>query len=103
MNLKTIPSPSAGELRGKVSHVAIGFATAPVTPDANGATVPSERRISASAVRHLCGGISDMTLWRWLHNPAMGFPRPTLIGNRRYFREADVIAWLERQSTASDQ
>jgi predicted DNA-binding transcriptional regulator AlpA len=28
-------------------------------------------------------GISDMTLWRWLHSPEMGFPQPALIVKRR--------------------
>ena len=54
--------------------------------------------ISANAVRILCGDISDMTLWRWLNDPALEFPKPTYIGKRRYFREADVFAWLEAQA-----
>ena len=37
----------------------------------------TEKRITAAAVRELCGGISDMTLWRWLDR--LGFPRPTYI------------------------
>lgn len=56
------------------------------------------KRIPASAVRKLCGGVSDMTLWRWLGSPEMDFPRPIYIGRRRYWREADVIAWLDAQS-----
>jgi predicted DNA-binding transcriptional regulator AlpA len=55
----------------------------------------SERRIAAHDVRHLCGGISDMTLWRWLNDDNLDFPRPIYIGKRRYWKEADVIAWLE--------
>lgn len=57
-----------------------------------------ERRIAASAVRELCGGVSDMTLWRWLNDPALHFPRPAYIAKRRYWREADVIAWLDTQN-----
>lgn len=41
-------------------------------------------------------GITDMTLWRWLRNPDLGFPRPTVINRRRYFAEAELTAW-ERQ------
>ena len=55
----------------------------------------TERRISAHDVRHICGGISDMTLYRWLSDESACFPQPIYIGQRRYWREADVIAWLE--------
>ena len=52
------------------------------------------RLIQASVVRDLCGGVSDMSLWRWLHNPAMNFPQPRYIAQRRYWRETDVLDWL---------
>jgi predicted DNA-binding transcriptional regulator AlpA len=52
-------------------------------------------RIPASRVRNLCGGISDMSLWRWLNEPSYKFPKPIYIGSRRYWREADVLAWLD--------
>jgi predicted DNA-binding transcriptional regulator AlpA len=58
------------------------------------------KRIQASEVREICGGISDMSLWRWLNDPALNFPRPIYIGRRRYWKEADVIAWLEEQEAA---
>jgi len=60
-----------------------------------------QRRIPATLVRDICGGISDMTLWRWLENESLNFPRPIYIGNRRYWREADVIEWLEARDTQS--
>lgn len=60
-------------------------------------TYNPQRRIPASDVRELCAGISDMTLHRWLNRDDLNFPRPIYIGNRRYWREADVIAWLEAQ------
>ncbi|MFC3118185.1 helix-turn-helix transcriptional regulator [Jhaorihella thermophila] len=59
------------------------------------------KRIPAADVRQLCGGVSDMTLWRWLHHDDLNFPRPIYIGRRRYWREADVIAWLEAQEVAA--
>lgn len=58
----------------------------------------SERRIPAHDVRHLCGGVSDMTLWRWLKSNDLDFPQPTYIGKRRYWRESDVIAWLDART-----
>lgn len=60
-------------------------------------TIPidANKRITAGTVRHLCGGISDMTLWRWLDDASLAFPKPLYIAKRRYWREADVVAWLE--------
>lgn len=40
--------------------------------------------------------VSDMTLHRWLQNPALDFPKPMVINRRRYFLEAKLVAW-ERQ------
>lgn len=56
------------------------------------------RHIPAHDVRHLCGGVSDMTLWRWLHREDLDFPRPIYIGKRRYWKEAEVLVWLESQA-----
>jgi predicted DNA-binding transcriptional regulator AlpA len=55
----------------------------------------TEKRIQAANTRSLCGGISDMTLWRWINE--RDFPKPIYIGNRRYWKESDVLAWLEAQ------
>ncbi len=59
-----------------------------------------ERRVNAAYVRKICGDISDMTLWRWINDSALKFPRPIYIGRRRYFREADVLAWLAAREVA---
>lgn len=57
-----------------------------------------QRLISAKAVRELLGSISDQTLWRWCHNAELGFPRAVHIARRRYWKEQDVIAWIDAQS-----
>ncbi|MCH8467117.1 MAG: AlpA family phage regulatory protein [Roseinatronobacter sp.] len=36
-----------------------------------------------------------MTLWRWINE--RDFPKPIYIGNRRYWKESDVLSWLEAQ------
>ena len=59
------------------------------------------RRIPAGTVQELCGNVSAMTLHRWLNNPDLDFPRPIYIGRRRYWREADIIAFLEARETQS--
>ena len=56
----------------------------------------TEKRIASAAVRELCGGISDMTLHRW--SKSRGCPEPFRIAGRRYWKEADVLAWLDTQS-----
>ena len=55
----------------------------------------TDKRIQAATVRALCGDISDMTLWRWINE--RDFPKPIYIARRRYWRESDVLEWLEAQ------
>ena len=57
----------------------------------------ASRYINAASVRQICGGVSDMSLWRWGHDPKLNFPKPTNIRNRRYWREFELLAWLETQ------
>lgn len=64
-------------------------------------TCNPHRRIPAGTVQQMCGDISAMTLHRWLNNPELDFPKPQYIGRRRYWREADVVAWLEARETKS--
>jgi len=47
----------------------------------------------APAVREMCGGVSDMQLWRWMHQGAADFPHPIYVGRRRFWREAAIAAW----------
>ncbi|RWR29474.1 transcriptional regulator [Sinirhodobacter populi] len=61
----------------------------------------SEKRIGSIAVRSLCGDVSDMTLHRWLKSPVLNFPKPIYIGQRRYWKESEIVAWLNAQ--AQDQ
>ncbi|MAU53986.1 MAG: transcriptional regulator [Roseovarius sp.] len=61
----------------------------------------TSRLLTAAAVRDALGGVSDMTLWRWLNDPALSFPRPIYIARRRYWREADVIEWLDAREVAA--
>src|SRR5215208_1947562 len=46
--------------------------------------------------------ISDMSLWRWLKDTELAFPQPSLrIRDRRYWLEADLVAW-ERSHIVKD-
>ena len=35
-------------------------------------------------------GVSDMSLWRWLRDEALGFPHPIRINGRRFWRLTDL-------------
>ena len=58
----------------------------------------SERLLTAKAVMARFGGITTMTLWRWLKDENLTFPRPIYIGRRRYFQEADVEGFMKRMA-----
>lgn len=63
------------------------------------------RLIRASDVRHLCGDVSDMWLWRRLHDEQTRdetFPKPVYISKRRFWREAEVVAWLDAHDAAAE-
>lgn len=62
--------------------------------------VPDQLVVSAE-VRSLAGGISDMTLWRWVRKGIV--PRPLVIERRRYWRRAELIASLEAAAERSRQ
>ena len=64
-------------------------------------TCNPHRRIQSGTVQAMCGNISAMTLHRWLNRPELDFPKPQYIGRRRYWREADIIAWLESREVAA--
>ncbi|WP_170791663.1 helix-turn-helix transcriptional regulator [Ruegeria lacuscaerulensis] len=64
-------------------------------------TCNPHRRIPASEVCQICGGISYMTLHRWSNSRDLDFPRPQYIGRRRYWREAEVVAWLDARESAA--
>jgi predicted DNA-binding transcriptional regulator AlpA len=49
--------------------------------------------LSAAQVRSRYGGISDMTLWRWLQDDELAFPEPEWIRRRRFWREDRLAAW----------
>jgi predicted DNA-binding transcriptional regulator AlpA len=38
-------------------------------------------------------GVSDMAIWRWLHNEALSFPHPIRINRRRFWKLTELEAW----------
>ena len=58
---------------------------------------PSEPLMTANQVREFFGGISEMTLWRWLHDASLNFPRPILIRKRRLWQQSEILDFAARQ------
>jgi predicted DNA-binding transcriptional regulator AlpA len=40
---------------------------------------------------------SHVTIWRWVRDPALGFPQPIQINRLNYWRLADLAAWEAAQ------
>jgi hypothetical protein len=55
------------------------------------------RFLSAAEVKDRYGGASDMWLWRRLHDSS-GFPKPTFISGRRFWRLTALMAWERTQA-----
>ncbi|HZK91571.1 MAG TPA: hypothetical protein VFC56_15610 [Stellaceae bacterium] len=46
-------------------------------------------------------GISQMSLWRWLHDPRLQFPAPVQIRERNYWRLDEIVEWERAAATRS--
>ncbi|NPD15773.1 transcriptional regulator [Xinfangfangia sp. D13-10-4-6] len=57
--------------------------------------IPSQR------VRVLCGDISLSALERWTRRPELGFPKARMIGQRRFWVQAEILAWLASREVAA--
>lgn len=57
----------------------------------------NKRFLNARQVRDRYAGISEMSLWRWVNSPDVGFPQPIKISNRNFWLEADLDAFDVRQ------
>ena len=45
-------------------------------------------------------GVTSMSLYRWLADAEMGFPRPVYFGRFRHWRLSELIAWeMNRPNT----
>lgn len=71
----------------------------PVALSPGDSTIRDENDIflTAAQVRRRYGGVSDMTLHRWLHDSALDFCQPIVIGRRRYWRLTDLQKFERRR------
>ena len=56
-----------------------------------------EQKITSKQLREMLGGISDMSLWRFLHDKHLDFPKPIYINRRRLWSYDELKAWLDKQ------
>ena len=57
------------------------------------------------AIRPVCKRYNDahpMTIYRWLRDPKVNFPKPIFIGGGRirYWRLSDLVRWEDERSAA---
>jgi predicted DNA-binding transcriptional regulator AlpA len=43
-------------------------------------------------------GITSMTRWRWMHNEALGFPKPLIVNRRQLFDLDQLEAWERKRA-----
>lgn len=55
--------------------------------------------LTAKQTRERYGDVSDMWLWRRLHDDS-GFPQPMVIQSRRLWKLSELVAWELRQPKA---
>jgi predicted DNA-binding transcriptional regulator AlpA len=61
------------------------------------------RYITRKQLKARYGGVSDMTIWRWEHDPELGFPTAVEINGRKYFDLALVEEWERRRAAHSSR
>ncbi|MCL6251120.1 hypothetical protein M3P36_08705 [Altererythrobacter sp. KTW20L] len=57
--------------------------------------------ITAANARELLGGISAMTEWRYQRDETLNLPRPVKIRNRNFYREAEILEWINSREVAA--
>jgi predicted DNA-binding transcriptional regulator AlpA len=55
------------------------------------------RLMTSAQVRATFGGISDMAIWRWLHDPKVAFPAPIYINKRRFWNASEIDAFRRKK------
>jgi predicted DNA-binding transcriptional regulator AlpA len=54
--------------------------------------------LTARQVKARYGGISDMSLWRWLRDENLGFPQPLIINGRRFWLEGALDRFDDKRA-----
>ena len=62
---------------------------------------PQPELRTAKQVRKQLGDKSEVTLWRWINDPELGFPKPIKIRGQNHFNGAAIDRWIESQTEAA--
>ena len=65
-------------------------------------TAAGRNLLTAAQVRQRFGNISDMTLWRWLNDESLAFPRPIVVNRRRLFPLSALLAFEARKASEGE-
>ena len=65
-------------------------------------TDPGEVLLTSKQVRHGYGGVSGMTIWRWTHDDALGFPKPVKVNKRNFWIRGELDAFDAKRTAARD-
>lgn len=63
----------------------------------------NNRLLRSHDIREMLG-VSDMWIWRRLTGNKeldQSFPKPIYLGRNRFWREAEMLSWLDQQAQAS--
>lgn len=55
--------------------------------------VDDDTLLTSTQVCGRFGGVTTMSLWRWMHDENIAFPKPVKINNRNYWRLGDLRDW----------
>ncbi|WP_316233389.1 DNA-binding protein [Bradyrhizobium sp. SZCCHNPS2010] len=61
----------------------------------------SKHLLTANAVCAEFGNVTTMTLWRWLRDQELAFPKPVVIRRRRYWNADDIHAFKQRMAATA--
>jgi hypothetical protein len=60
-----------------------------------------DKLIGARKVRERYNDVSEMSLWRWLHDDKLAFPHPIYINGRRFWKVSQLEAWERARAAAA--
>lgn len=55
--------------------------------------------LNSAKVRERLGGISSMTIWRYLNDDELNFPRPITIRSRRFWKSDEIETFINRRQS----
>ncbi|PTE12716.1 transcriptional regulator [Fuscovulum blasticum DSM 2131] len=54
--------------------------------------------VNSKSVMQRLGGISRVSLWRYVNDPDLDFPQPIVVRTRRFWKEDDLAKWVDSRA-----